>query len=165
MTTIDYYMTLNSPWTYLGSARFAAIAVRHKAAINITATLFTDAGVYVVISNANGCWSDSAFATVSIDTCIIIPDPVVPNVFTPNGDGTNDVISLTSSSRDPLVFNIFNRWGQLIFATEGQSIIWNGRTSGNAPLPDGVYYYELLGTRADGSALELKGYLHLIRDR
>ena len=35
MTTIDYYMTLNSPWTYLGSARLAVIAARHKATVNI----------------------------------------------------------------------------------------------------------------------------------
>ncbi len=38
MTTIDYYMTLNSPWTYLGAARFAEIAARHKATVRIKPT-------------------------------------------------------------------------------------------------------------------------------
>lgn len=40
MTTIDYYMTLNSPWTYLGAARFAEIAKRHGAKVNIKPAKF-----------------------------------------------------------------------------------------------------------------------------
>jgi 2-hydroxychromene-2-carboxylate isomerase len=40
MATIDYYMTLNSPWTYLGAARFAEIAARHKATVRIKPTKF-----------------------------------------------------------------------------------------------------------------------------
>ena len=40
MATIDYYMTLNSPWTYLGSARFAEIAARHKATVRIKPARF-----------------------------------------------------------------------------------------------------------------------------
>ena len=40
MTTIDYFMTLNSPWTYLGSARFAEIAARHNATVRIKPTKF-----------------------------------------------------------------------------------------------------------------------------
>ncbi len=40
MTTIDYYFTLNSPWTYLGSARFAEIAKRHGATVNVKPTKF-----------------------------------------------------------------------------------------------------------------------------
>lgn len=42
MTTIDYYMTLNSPWTYLGAARFAEIAARHKATVRIKPTKFAE---------------------------------------------------------------------------------------------------------------------------
>lgn len=40
MTTIDYYFTLNSPWTYLGSARFAEIAKRHGATVNVKPAKF-----------------------------------------------------------------------------------------------------------------------------
>ncbi len=42
MTTIDYYMTLNSPWTYLGSALFAEIAARHKATVRIKPTKYSE---------------------------------------------------------------------------------------------------------------------------
>lgn len=42
MTTIDYYMTLNSPWTYLGAARFAEIVARHKASVRIKPTKFAE---------------------------------------------------------------------------------------------------------------------------
>ncbi len=42
MTTIDYYMTLNSPWTYLGAALFADIAARHKATVRIKPTKFSE---------------------------------------------------------------------------------------------------------------------------
>lgn len=42
MATIDYYMTLNSPWTYLGAARFAEIAAKHKATVRIKPTKFSE---------------------------------------------------------------------------------------------------------------------------
>jgi 2-hydroxychromene-2-carboxylate isomerase len=42
MTTIDYFMTLNSPWTYLGAARFGEIAARHKASVRIKPSKFAE---------------------------------------------------------------------------------------------------------------------------
>jgi 2-hydroxychromene-2-carboxylate isomerase len=42
MPTIDYYISLNSPWTYLGSARFAAIAKKHDCTVNVKPAKFAE---------------------------------------------------------------------------------------------------------------------------
>ena len=64
----------------------------------------------------------------------------VPNVFTPNGDGVNDVYFLMSTNITSFNLNIFNRWGQLIFNSNHPSKGWDG-SYGGKEVPDGVYIY------------------------
>ena len=81
----------------------------------------------------------------------------IPNAFTPNGDGTNDVLSIKGPEvcASP-VMTIHNKWGQAIW--EGDSKTgWDG-TSGGQPAPEGVYVYVLQG-KMDRSL----GYVVLIR--
>jgi gliding motility-associated-like protein len=69
----------------------------------------------------------------------------LPNVFTPNGDGINDVFqSYYPKDGVPRTVNmqIFNRWGKLVFKTEDPDINWDGRDIGSKRfVPTGVYYY------------------------
>lgn len=67
----------------------------------------------------------------------------VPNVFTPNGDGVNDWFEIDSEHRlqECMELKIYNRWGNLMFTSTGNSHSWNGRSFAGKKAPDGVYFY------------------------
>ena len=69
----------------------------------------------------------------------------LPNVFTPNGDGINDVfepMQVTPDLITGVTMHIFNRWGRPVFDTDDVYIHWDGRVQGTRmPCPDGTYFY------------------------
>jgi gliding motility-associated-like protein len=93
-------------------------------------------------------------------------DNLMPNVFTPNGDGVNDFFQLLD--RDALtrypefVLKIYNRWGNLLYQTRQRSFQWNG-TSNNNPLPEGVYFWVIELEDLCGNPVDLNGFVHLSR--
>ena len=87
----------------------------------------------------------------------------VPNAFTPNGDGKNDVFKI--SKTNPLSgfsMQVFNRWGQKVFESRDQSQGWNGDIGGRNCDP-GNYPYVIQYRKDDGNTVVLKGVLLLIR--
>jgi gliding motility-associated-like protein len=90
------------------------------------------------VTTAEGC---SAITSVTIS--FINPPPIIPNVFSPNGDGINDTWDITNTNYYPeLSINIYTRSGQLIFHSVGYSKPWDGKQNGK-DLPIGTYYYVL----------------------
>ncbi len=90
---------------------------------------------------------------------------IVPNVFTPNGDGNNDefkVIRKFPSDDGGFMLKIFNRWGNELFRTSDETLGWRGNFK-NEEVPQGVYYYLLNYVDACGFDREEKGFLHLYR--
>ncbi|MCW3071967.1 MAG: hypothetical protein JWO44_1857 [Bacteroidetes bacterium] len=86
-------------------------------------------------------------------------DLLVPNVFTPNTDGVNDLFMLTvGSCIKNYEILIYNRWGELLFTSTDRNKHWNGKTRTGALCSDGTYYYI---AKADGK--KLKGFLTLLR--
>jgi|GEM_PF-1057638 len=75
---------------------------------------------------------------------IRIPDYGIPNVFSPNGDGLNDLFFLSSSTSKLSIeeFRIFDRWGQLLYDDE-ETIGWDGEFEGKE-LPQEVYVYKIV---------------------
>jgi len=75
-----------------------------------------------------------------VDNCI---DYTLPNVFTPNGDGINDIFRpSTYSFVERVDMKIYNRWGMLVFKTEDPDINWDGKRMNTDELvPPGAYYY------------------------
>ncbi|MDR2557017.1 MAG: gliding motility-associated C-terminal domain-containing protein [Bacteroidales bacterium] len=70
----------------------------------------------------------------------------LPNIFTPNGDGTNDVFRPKNPEKAPKIehfeIQIFDRWGKLVFKTNKFPFEWNGcYMNGNNASPDGAYFY------------------------
>ena len=124
------------------------------------AYIYPAAGTYVVtetVSNSNGCK-----ATVTKD--VIIPEGIIiPNVFTPNGDGKNDIFLISSSGMKSFSIEIFNRWGEKVFESTSPQISWDGRTSAGVSASDGTYYFILTATAASGKVWNKDGYLELIR--
>ena len=87
----------------------------------------------------------------------------VPNAFTPNGDGLNDVFTaIAPGIQQTDYFRIFNRWGKIMYETKNTRKGWNGNYSGIAQ-PPGVYVWIIKGLDINGKVIELKGTVTLIR--
>lgn len=112
---------------------------------------FTDKGNYravVAVSNSH-CQLDSVEFTISVSESMV----VVPNVFTPNGDGTNDEFRVVYRSLKEFHCWVYNRWGHLVYEWSDPAKGWDG-TIGGRPAAEGAYFYVIraLGTDADENA-------------
>jgi gliding motility-associated-like protein len=85
----------------------------------------------------------------------------VSNVFTPNGDGKNDLFKVFYDGIAMLEITIFTRTGTKVFESKSPSIIWDGRNSSGSELSEGVYYYVL---KSDVIAKDQTGFIHLYRN-
>ena len=106
--------------------------------------------------------TDLKFHINSTKVNIITPKILIPNVFTPNGDGHNDIWEIHNLDLyRSCTVNIFNRWGQLVFTSIGypEEQGWDG-TNHLRPLPVGAYFYII--DLKDGS-LPLRGSVSIIR--
>lgn len=86
----------------------------------------------------------------------------IPNAFTPDASGHNDVLYIRGPYIKEMIFRIYNRWGQLVFESYDQSKGWNGTYKGKLLDPD-VYDYYLDVTCLDGQTNIIKGNITLIR--
>ncbi len=80
---------------------------------------------------------------------------VIPNIITPNNDGTNDIFQLNFPYESMV---IYNRWGQQLFESNNNEFDWNGRTTNGNEVVEGTYYY-LITTKEE----TFKGFVQVIR--
>ena len=124
--------------------------------------VFTEVGVYTVTltaTNAHGC-----SLTTSLEiTVVSFPSAlVVPNVFTPNGDGSNDLFAITSEHLENYHMQVFNRWGNLVLELDNPTMGWDGTINGD-PATEGTYFYKIEATGMDQQRYDLSGFFDLIR--
>jgi len=115
--------------------------------------------VRLVIVSPNGCID-------SVSHIIVIQQPTtfeIPNVFTPNYDGSNDVFSVKSTGLESLNGQIYNRWGHLIYEWDGINGGWDGRTIAGSESPAGTYYYIISIKGIDNKTYEETGFVVLER--
>ncbi|WP_129020053.1 DUF7948 domain-containing protein [Edaphocola flava] len=120
----------------------------------------TEPGTFQVIGiDEYGCKD-----TASIDLEVKYPlDPIMPNAFTPNGDGKNDVFGLTNAKFQKLLrFEIYNRWGQQVFNTIDPMKGWDGNFEGN-PCAQAVYSYIITVELPNKELKTYKGTVTLFR--
>lgn len=86
----------------------------------------------------------------------------VPNAFTPNGDGNNDIVYVHSESIRSLKFYIYDQWGELLYTSTSQQSGWDGSYHGKRE-PVGVYVYYLEAIMNDGKQVNKKGTITLLR--
>lgn len=88
----------------------------------------------------------------------------VPNTFTPNGDGTNDIFKVKDGYQSIVKFHgyIFNRWGKKMFDWTDISQGWDG-TYGGKDAPDGVYFCHIEAQGANGRKFHVKKAINLLR--
>jgi len=108
--------------------------------------------------------TDKTSATVYSETIShTIQDTLkIPNVFTPNNDGINDLFIVESNGVIPLEISIFSRTGTLIFKTKAPIIVWDGRNTSGSMVSPGIYYYIL--TSEDPAVEAQKGFIHVFSD-
>lgn len=87
---------------------------------------------------------------------------IVPNAFTPNGDGINDFFKLEQKMMQSIQIEIFDRWGNMVFRATELGFRWDGALAGQ-PLPEGTYVYYLKGMARDGQPVERSGSITLLR--
>ena len=113
----------------------------------------------VVASNSPYCKVQD---TVTVIVDVNCGDFFVPNVFSPNDDGLNDMINVHGRCIVTFNLQIFNRWGEKVFETSSMSDSWDGTFRGQK-LDTGVFVYKADGVSIDGQSFNLKGNITLIR--
>ena len=119
-------------------------------------------GKYVI--NIDGATSNNYKITQLPGTLTIqqtLPTVIVPNAFTPNGDGVNDLWNIKSIEAYPkCLVSIYSRYGSLVYQSKGYPQAWDGTRNGS-PVPTGTYYYII--NLNDGDMPQLTGYVAVIR--
>ncbi|MFZ1714026.1 MAG: PKD domain-containing protein [Saprospiraceae bacterium] len=116
----------------------------------------------LTVTSPDGCVATRAVTiTVNIPECAE-PFIFLPNAFSPNGDGKNDVLYLRSNIVDRMSLIIYDRWGEKVFETTNQSVGWDGTYKGKL-LPPDVYGYYLTVICIDGQQFMKKGNVTILR--
>ncbi len=124
---------------------------------------YNTVGTYVVtftVTDASGLCSATATLSIEVFENSVL---IIPNVFTPNGDNSNDVFKIQSNGINTLNCEIINRWGQKMYTITSPSDSWDGNANGAGPAPDGTYFFILKATGYDGKEYEEKGFINLFR--
>jgi gliding motility-associated-like protein len=116
--------------------------LRHPYAPTTSATMYQTTLFYVTASDGYGCETkDSVLVEVDFVNCDK-PNIYVPNVFTPNNDGKNDKVFVSGDWIGEITFEIYDRWGEKVFATNDIAEGWDGTFNGNL-CDAAVYFYKL----------------------
>lgn len=145
---------------YQWSPRFGLSADNIANPIATFNTTMEDVRYKVLVYNEAGC-VDSAYTNVKIFGTP--PTVFVPSAFTPNADGRNDVIRPIAAGMKKLeYFQVYNRWGQLVFSTSTSGRGWDGRISGQIQ-NSGTYIWIVKAVDFNGKPYTQKGTVTLIR--
>ena len=117
----------------------------------------TTSTYYVIARSADGCTD-----TASIKTAVDNKDFFIPNAFTPNNDGRNDLFKVYGSSVTAAEIKIYNQWGVMLYETKDNQKGWDG-THKNNPQPVGLYVYVVKVRLSNEDTFIKKGTIRLIR--
>ena len=148
-TSVDVF---NSFWVINSDTSFEEspyLQIPYSSPTNIT----------LIVSAVEGCTD----TVESEDVLKLFDDYVnveISNVFTPNGDGMNDFFEFPVENKlmPCTEFEVYNRWGNLMFISQGNVHSWDGTTFDGQQVPDGIYFYTL-----KVNSKEWKGSVHLFR--
>ena len=123
--------------------------------------IYTGSGSYTVtlIATAGSC-SATATAVIVVEDGLTL---VIPNVFTPNGDGINDVFTILSTGVKEISLSVFNRWGLKLYDFSGPKAAWDGITGTGEKASDGTYFYFVKVIGFDGKEVQKNGTVNLFR--
>ena len=111
---------------------------------------------------ATGCIYTITYTLYLFEINCDEPDIFLPNAFTPNNDNENDILFVRGNYIDKMNLKIYDRWGELVFETDKQSVGWDGTFKGRLVEP-AVYVYYLTLTCLDEQEFFKKGNITVIR--
>ena len=139
-------------WTPAGPLNNAFIA-------NPSAILYNDTYFHVLVTDAIGCTDDDDIFIKVYEG----PTYYLPNAFSPNADGLNDIfVPIPVGIKSTDYFRVFNRFGAMMFETRQWMQGWDGTLKGK-PAAAGTYVWMIKGIDKNGSLVEMKGTVILLR--
>lgn len=125
------------------------------AVVNATTT-------FTVTISDGVCIKDASVTVTVFELVCEEPNIFVPNSFSPNGDGANDILFVRGQHITDMEFMVFDRWGEKVFETRDQNVGWDGTFRGEAVGP-AVFVYHLTAWCLDGQRYFTKGNVTVIR--
>lgn len=143
--------TVVTTWTWMPPTGLSCTNCENPIASPEVTTWYT-----VTIIDDAGC--------VALDSTqiIVVLDLVIPNAFTPNGDGLNDFFGISSPFIDQYAMVVYDRWGEIVFQTNDKNVGWDGTFKGK-DLEMGTYIYVLQATTVENKPIDQTGTITLIR--
>lgn len=128
---------------------------------------FDTAGTYIVtlVATINGQCADTFSLSVWVYDSLQVH---IPNIITPNNDGTNDWFSIQVNAPITGSVSILNRWGNTVYSSDvkannkGTIQLWDGKTN-QQEVVEGTYYYRFQLTDLQGKELEMHGFVEVVR--
>lgn len=137
---------------------------RYDADMDYTFTKSGTSYISLAITFVNGTDTleysmDEPFSVTASESVLL-----VPNAFSPNGDGTNDVFKVKDGYKSIIKFHgyIFNRWGKKLFEWTDPAVGWDGTSNGHN-VADGVYFCKIEAEGADGRKFHIQKAVNLLR--
>lgn len=127
-------------------------------------TTYTEYGDYTVTLIAySGDCMDEATKIINVFLPITYDKP---NVFTPNGDGSNDIFTINLENAIEYEMVILNRWGNVVFENNDPNVGWNGKINNTgADCTEGTYFYKFNVKGQGDQEVEEHGFVHLFRNK
>jgi len=133
-------------------------SLNNPSVLNPTASPVATTTYTLLVTNNNGCISTD-FVVVSVEYENVI---FVPDIFSPNQDGQNDILFVRGKNIVELDFILYDRWGEKVFQTSSTTNGWDGTFRG-APMNSAVFVYYLKAKFSNGETINEKGNISLIR--
>jgi gliding motility-associated-like protein len=115
--------------------------------------------VRLIVRVKGGCQD---VQSIAVTGKAFIDQVFIPNSFSPNGDGLNDVLQVYGDVIKEMQFMVFNQWGERIYESRDLKRAWDGTSKGKLQ-PAGVYMYVSKLVLNDGTVIQKKGSINLIR--
>jgi gliding motility-associated-like protein len=141
-------------WTFGDSTTSVDVSPTH---------VFQEPGTYEVtleITSSNGCIDTTRIEIIVSEKT---PELDVPNVFTPNGDGINDVFVVKGIGIKEFSCMIYDRWGIKITELKAIAEGWDGKTTSGNTVSDGTYFYLIKAKDINEKNYDKSGYIQLLR--
>ena len=159
----------NNSFSSLGSSSIVSVWSYGNGSTNSNSTNASASSVYqapgtytVMLLTTKGLCVDTSYQTIKVD----MPSKMeVPNIFTPNGDGSNDVFFLKSANLGEITAFIMDRWGNKVYEVNSATgnISWDGKNLNGKDCASGVYFYVIKAKGTDDKGYEQKGNVSLFR--
>ncbi|MCD6018336.1 MAG: hypothetical protein K0S53_1457 [Bacteroidetes bacterium] len=122
--------------------------------------VYTTGSYTVTLTASSGSCTSTATVVITVEDGLTLE---IPNVFTPNADGANDVFSIKSTGIKEISLQIFNRWGEKLYEFSGPKASWDGLAPNGLEVPEGTYFYFVKATGFDDAEIEKHGSVNLFR--